>query len=204
MYSLNSGSSPDTASRLLQPHPRVPASPGPPRAARACWPHSNRCRPNTAGGSPQLGATDPQDHRGRPPGLPPLRRDHEGHCRDRRRGGHLPDPVPPRVPRGWFQGAVPGPHPRALCPPPLLRSAAPPRGSGYTNRSPICLCACLCQHGRQVARRQATAPGRTPRRRRTGPLADGPGRLISAQTTSSHGSRPPPVRAIPLDFASRR
>ena len=51
--------------------------------------------------------------------------------------------------------------------------AAPPRGSGYTNRSPICLCACLCQHGRQVLRRQATAPGRTPRRRRTGHLATG-------------------------------
>ncbi len=34
--------------------------------------------------------------------------------------------------------------------------------------------------------------------------AERPGRLISAQTTPSHRSRPPPVRAIPLDFASRR
>ena len=39
--------------------------------------------------------------------------------------------------------------------------AAPPRGSGYTNRSPT------------------TAPGRTPRRRRTGPLADGLRRELS-------------------------
>ena len=109
MYSLNSGSSPDTASRLLQPHPRVPASPRPPRAARACWPHSNRCRPNTAGGSPQLGAVDPQDHRGRPAGLPPLWRDPEGHCRDRRRGGHLPDPVPPEPAGSRGRSPVPAP-----------------------------------------------------------------------------------------------
>jgi hypothetical protein len=34
--------------------------------------------------------------------------------------------------------------------------------------------------------------------------AERPARLISAQTTSSHRSRPPPVRAIPLDSASRR
>ncbi len=34
--------------------------------------------------------------------------------------------------------------------------------------------------------------------------AERPARLKSAQTTSSHRSRPPPVRAIPLDFASRR
>ena len=71
---------------------------------------------------------------------------------------------------------------------------------GFSPASPPRLI--TCPGNRPTNPSTTTPPGQTSRSRRTCQLADGPGRLVTAQTIPWHGSRPPPVRAIPLDFAS--
>ena len=67
---------------VLQSHARLPqgARPAPAGTARSA---SSRGRPGAASHPADLGAPDPQDLQGRPPPVPTLWRDHEGHRRDR-------------------------------------------------------------------------------------------------------------------------